>query len=69
MTRAWRNRMLQLERRELWCECGRVASYLDSSGHGECARCRELNSKVVEWHHATQQAMSMRLREAMGEQV
>lgn len=50
-------RRLKLERGILRCDCQRVATHLDSHGEPECDHCRELNAKVVEWHHATRQSI------------
>lgn len=54
-----------LERGLLRCDCHRRASHLDSHGEPECDHCRQLNAKVVEWHHATRQSIMALLEQSV----
>lgn len=56
-----------LARGLLRCDCGTRATHLDSHGEPECDRCRDLNSKVVEWHKATRQSEMALLAEVLCE--
>lgn len=63
MTRQVREKMGQIRRGLVNCDCGSRATHLDSHSSPECDRCRNINAKVVGWHHATQQALSRQLQE------
>lgn len=48
-------KLRRIARGELYCDCSRVATHLDSHADPECDYCKSLNHQVVQWHQVTRQ--------------